>query len=194
MTTTRTMIALAMSFAASTVASASVDFGDAPEGYSPLITLSGVDGSPNNPSRWFDDEQTGSIRTNWRNEKITFNTGELARDSYMIGITVRNGGNLPLKDNYDNFKVDVTLNGQTIASKAPITASDTEWNTRWFDAGELSGDASLTLKWRNDSYRKGVYDANITYGAVTFAGQSIPAPSAAGLACVGLASLTRRRR
>lgn len=194
MTNTRTITALATSFLAASAASAAVDFGDAPSGYMPALSLSGVDGTPQNPDRWFEHQDTGGIRTNWANQRITFDAASLPEDNYMLGITVRNGGNLPLKDGYDNFKVDVSLNGQTVASNAAIVASDTDWNTRWFDVGQLSGDASLTVKWRNDSYRKNVYDANITYGAVTFAGQSIPAPSAAALACVGLAGLARRRR
>ena len=53
---------------------------------------------------------------------------------------------------------------------------------------------SLELKWRNDNYKAGVYDANITYGAVTFAGASIPAPNTMVPAFLGGVLACRRKR
>ncbi|MEQ9617282.1 MAG: hypothetical protein RLN60_04530 [Phycisphaerales bacterium] len=174
-------------------AQAAVDFGGPPEGFSVHETIAGTSASPANASRWFDDGD-GAVRTNWANERITFHTSDLPTDTYMLGITAINGGSLPLNQNYSHFKVDVKVNGAMLQSNAEILASDTEWNTLWLALGEVSGEFDIELKWRNDNYRAGHYDANITFGGIQLAGTAVPAPGAAALAMCAIGVASRRRR
>jgi len=180
-------------FALSSAANAAIDFGAAPDGFGVVDTVFGTEATPRHASRWFDVEGTEAVRTNWANQAITFSTAGLAQDSYMLGITAKNDQG-PLASNYSNFQVDVRVNGKQLARRANILASDTEWNTLWLAMGDFSGDANVEVTWKNDSYRPGVYDANIAFGGVQFASTNAPAPGAAAVALLAGVAATRRRR
>jgi len=190
-TTVTTACAL---FALVSSANAAIDFGSAPDWFTVSSVIAGTEATPSNTSKWFAIDGTNAVGTKWSGQGITFDTSGLAEDNYMIGVTARNFGPLGLASNYSNFKVDVTVNGSTLASNALIVASDTVWNTVWIDAGMLSGDVSVTLNWRNDSYNAGNYDANIAFGGVQFARSAVPTPGTMALSMVAGAAILRRRR
>lgn len=173
-------------------------------GYSEAAVLYGIDGVGRDQSRWFTSNETAQ-HTNWSNKPIDFqfDLGDNAAE-YTIGVTGKNQTSLVLPSNYSQFKVGVTVNDQFL-DYMYIAASDTEWNASYLNAGELSGDVTVTLNWVNDSYRAGEYDANFAVGSVqllTFGAQQasaplppeIPAPGAGALACVGLFLAGPRRR
>jgi len=193
---TRTTLSVAVTAFAltSAAASAAIEFGAAPDGFGVVATVTGTQATPRNASRWFEVADAEAVRTNWANEAITFSTSGLLADSYMLGITAKNDGGPGLPSNYSNFQVDVRVNGELIANRANILASDTEWNTLWIALGDFSGDAEVELVWKNDSYRPGVYDANIAFAGVQFAAANVPAPGAAAVALLAGVAAVRRRR
>ena len=165
------------------------------QGFQTELHLTGGAGVGRNADKWKSLEEGAAQSTNWSNQSIDFfaDLGDGVQP-YMVGVTARNDTTLQLPDNYSQFKVSVSLNDQFVDFLF-IDASDIEWNTSWLDVGELSGENKLTLKWVNDSYKAGSYDANFAVGAVQFAAY-IPAPGAGMLAVlsIGLAGPCRHRK
>lgn len=184
-------------------AQAGVILPEAPAGYSSHVTVYGSAGVARDASRWFTSSDGQAQHTNWANKPIDFhvNLGDIAQD-FTLGVTGKNETPLVLPPNYSQFKVGVSLN-DTFLDYLHIDASDTEWNTSLIDVGELAGDAKLTLNWVNDSYKKGVHDANFAVGAVQFLtfgasgvaalAPEIPAPGSGALALASLILAAPRR-
>jgi hypothetical protein len=107
-------------------------------------------------------------------------------------VTAKNWTSLELPDEYEQFKVGVSVN-DSFVDYLYIDASDETWNTSWIDVGPLAGNSKLTLNWVNDSYSAGHYDANIAIGAVQFAA-SVPTPATGTLLIASLALASARRR
>ncbi len=170
-------------------------------GYSVIAALPGVAGVAKNEKRWLDHD-TGARSTNWANEQITFkfDLADTPAD-YRLGVTAINWTNLVLPENYKEFRVDVVINGSKFDTLA-ISASDTDWSTSWLDLGTRSGETNIMLNWRNDSYKKGVYDANIAIGSVALAAPAaaptaasvIPTPGPVALGGIALAVTGFRAR
>lgn len=170
-------------------------------GYSVIAALPGVEGVAKNDKKWFDHDN-GARSTNWSNERITF-TFDLADtpSDYRLGVTAINSTDLIIPPNFKEFRVDVIVNGSLIDT-LDITASDTDWSTSWLDLGARSGETSITLNWRNDSYKKGSYDANIAIGSVALAAPGvapiasavIPTPGPVALGGIALAVTGFRTR
>ncbi len=148
-------------------------------GFSVIAALPGVEGVAKNDKRWFDHDN-GARSTNWANERITF-TFDLADtlSDYRLGVTAINLTDLVIPPNFKEFRVDVIVNG-SLTNTLAVPASDTNWSTSWLDLGAQSGETNITLNWRNDSYKKGSYDANIAIGSVALAAPSV-APTAAAV-------------
>ncbi len=182
----------------------SIPGGYDPQGYQTYQTLSGRQGVASDPLKWFNASDGYSKYTNWANKPITFTAAapDLAAP-VRVGVTAFNHGTLGLISGYTHFIVGVTVNGTAIGD-IQIAASDTVYNTAWFDIGAQSGPLSITLKWRNDQWTPNVHDANIAISSLQIAtdsfvplsGQSVPSGGAAALA--GLSAIVmvpqRRRR
>lgn len=175
-----------------------------PNGYQTWHTLSGQQGVAADPLKWFNASDGYSSYTNWANKPITYTAAGSDQEGYVrVGVTAFNHGSLGLISGYTNFIVGVTVNGLDLGD-IQIAASDTSYNTTWFNIGHQSGPISVTLNWRNDQWTPGVHDANIAISSVQFASdsfaplssQSIPSGGAAALA--GLSAIVmvppRRRR
>ena len=113
-----------------------------------------------NNGRWFFDSEAGTARTYWANQTIGYCFYDLEPGTYEIAIEARNYGALGAPANYKNFKVNVA--GDGVATEAVIAVN----NGKDFKTGTAvldfrGGDVTVSLTWLNDSYKEGVYDANI---------------------------------
>jgi len=166
-----------------------------PGGLTTLATLTGASGVPANPSKWFAGENGASLFTYWSGDPLRYSVVLPASDdAWRLGVTAMNVSG-PLKAGYTNFQVKVAVGGTNLGTLL-IPASDTAWNTAWIDLGHRVGLTNVMLTWQNDSYKAGVYDANVSYGALQFASLSVPTPGTGSLAAVafGLVALRPRRR
>lgn len=175
-----------------------------PNGYQTYLSLSGQQGVAADPLKWFNASDGYSSYTNWAKKKITFSApAQLEAAPVRVGVTAFNHGSLGLIDGYTHFVVGVTVNGLDLGD-IQIAASDTSYNTSWFDIGEQSGPISVTLNWRNDQWTPRLHDANIAISSVSFASESSVAlsgpsvPSGGAVALAGLSAIVmvppRRRR
>ena len=144
-----------------------------PFGWSTAHQQYGVDGVPRDPYRWRTTDDDVSVYSPWSNKPIDFEQ-DLGPDAapWSMALTVKNFDDDGLPSWYTNFQVDVYING--VKQRVNLPASDTEWHTVWFDIGEQSGELDIELRWRNDAYRKGQYDANIQIGGLQFAQDPTP--------------------
>jgi len=166
-----------------------------PGGLATLASQPGSAGLPANPAKWFSVEGGDSLYTCWSGNQIAY-SAELpeSEEEYRMGVTARNIHG-PLAASYSSFKVSVLVNGVSTGMLS-IPASDSQWNTAWMDLGRRAGPTRVVFTWTNDSYQRGVYDANFNIGAVQFAGRAVPTPgtgSLAALAFVVFAARARRR-
>ena len=175
------------------VSSAGVVVTPEPSGISTFTTLSGSAGVSSNPSSWFVGENGASIYTYWAGDPLTY-TAVLppSEDAWRLGVTAINVSG-PLDPGYSNFNVSTSVNGSSVGTLA-IAASDTEWSTAWIDLGYRAGLTHVTLAWQNDAWNPGVFDANISYGALQFASRSIPTPGTGSLAAIAFVVFAGRVR
>lgn len=158
-------------------------------GYSVIAGLPGVDGVAKNNNKWFDHAEVGARSTNWSNQQITY-TFDLADTpaDLRLGVTAINWTDLVIPPNFSEFRVDVSVNG-SFKNTLAVAASDTDWATSWLDIGQQSGETNITLNWRNDSYKKGVHDANIAIGSVMLAAPALSPASAPAIPTPGPVAL-----
>jgi prepilin-type N-terminal cleavage/methylation domain-containing protein len=145
--------------------------GPHPLGWRSRFAFDGIDGWSLYSGRWRQTGDGTSLYCPWSNYGLYFGAdlGQPAAP-WHLGISAKNFSSLGLPPGYASYRVDVRVNGQFIGT-AVIPASDTTWNTVWVNLGARAGIAIIELRWRNDSYRPGVYDANIAIGAVQLATQ-----------------------
>jgi len=179
-------------------------------------TLRGEAGAQADSDRWFSvdaddlsdpaDHRDGAVYTRWSNESISFVFSDIAaeQEEWFLGIEARNIDG-PLKEGYDTFKVDVRLDG-TKVGRMDVGASDDEWITSWAGisgedlaaarAGDAGDPLTVTLQWKNDSWKRGRWDANFGIATVTLASAEVPAPASFAIVGLGgwLVSRPRRRR
>jgi len=176
-----------------------------PAGYTSVFSVVGADGIAEDPAKWFtlSEAPEEAVWTAWANKDISYNVDLGASDGeWLLGITAKNfdGGPEVLPPDYDAFRVRVKEAGAGVVGFAEIPASDLLWATTWISLGSRSGEMELELRWTNDSWTPGQYDANIAIGSLTFAqavgvsAQSVPGASTAALMGVALLLGGRRSR
>ncbi|MBK9121153.1 MAG: PEP-CTERM sorting domain-containing protein [Phycisphaerales bacterium] len=182
--------------AATGVAAAGVVTTPDPGGYTTHSLISGSAGTPAASNRWFLVYDSAAYATNWANENIHYalDIPDLgAGADWRLGLTARNHSPLGLPSNYSEFKVEVRANNVFMGTVA-IPAFDEQWATSWLNLGSVSGPVNLQLRWKNDSYKAGHYDANVAFGALQLATNAVvPEPTSLALATLGLVLLRRRR-
>ncbi len=172
---------------------AEIVLGTPPGGLSTIASLPGSAGVPGNPSRWFEGESGRSLFTYWSGDPLRYSVVlPASSEPWRLGVTARNV-NGPLPGSYANFKVKVSVASEAVGTLL-IPASDSAWQTSWIDIGPRQGPTEISLKWMNDSYKAGVYDANISYGGLQFASLSIPTPGSGSLLLAGLGVFAMRPR
>ena len=107
--------------------------------------------------RWFWDNNT--VRTYWANQRISFCFPNVASGKYKVRIVAKNYGKNGLPPGYENFLVDVKADG--VSGQAKIKADDNKFRRGDVILDLTGGRTKVDLIWRNDKWKKGVYDANI---------------------------------
>ncbi len=205
----RPMVILAglglLGLGAAEASAAAVQVEAPPPGYVSVFQAAGSAGDARNPDRWFtlSEAPEEAVWTKWANQRITFEAdlGEEEAE-WMLGITGKNfdEGSEILPPDFEAFRVRMKARGEGSLGVAEIPASDTLWATTWVDLGARAGELELELRWLNDSWTPGQYDANFALGGLTFAravgsaAQSVPGGATSALLGVALALGGRRRR
>jgi hypothetical protein len=132
--------------------------------------------------RWFDTpaEKLGTadkaIQTYWANEPLYLRVEKVQQAGwYMLEIDAKNNGELP--NFYKQFNISV-FNETTDEGVGgiQINASDEAYKIGSMRVYLAEGDTDLLLKWTNDAYREGKYDANIQISNVSLALEEAEAP------------------
>ncbi len=133
----------------------------------------------------FFHEADGSIYTFWADQTAGFCFENLPAGKYEVTIEAKNYGSLPLPSNYKEYQVLVGADGVTGSIK--IKADEKKYEDGKTVLDLTGGDTTLTLSWRNDSYKEGVHDANIQIRSVSLkrVGASERSPLAAYIRAAG---------
>ncbi len=102
------------------------------------------------------------IHTYWANQKLYLRVRNNCKAGWYKLVVVAKNQNGPLPDFYKAYNVDV-FNETTNRSVGGlhIRASDKRYYRGRMLVYIEEGDTDLLLKWKNDAWKKGVYDANI---------------------------------
>jgi len=106
--------------------------------------------------RFFWDKN--GARTYWANQVIAFNFPELKAGKYKVIVVAKQYG-ANLAEDYTNFRVKVEADG--VEGVAEVPADPKKYKRGSVVLDLTGGNTDIYLTWTNDSYKKGVYDANI---------------------------------
>lgn len=124
------------------------------------IKANGISKAQNSNRKWFLNPN-GGYHTYWSNVDFELQLKDCKTDNLDIVIEVQNYSG-PLKSSYSDFIVDVFA--KTKKQRITIPASD---DTSYFSENLFVSSDKIKFKWKNDSYKKGVHDANIWIKSVT---------------------------
>jgi len=125
--------------------------------------------------RWFQDgtDMWTAWRGQWLEYKFDFVDGA---GVYNLDITAKNhaSGDWSLVDGYENFRVEVYVDGQKQGT-ALIPASDDTYNTGNYAINiPNAGYHDIRLRWTNDAWNPGAHqDANIQFSEISFSSLSL---------------------
>lgn len=124
------------------------------------IKANGISKAQNSNRKWFLNPN-GGYHTYWSNVDFELQFKDCKTENLDIVIEVQNYSG-PLKSSYSDFIVDVFA--KTKKQRITVPASD---DTSYFSENLFVSSDQIKFKWKNDSYKKGVHDANIWIKSVT---------------------------
>jgi len=106
------------------------------------------------------------IHTYWQNEPLTLRIKQNCQEGYYkFSFKAMNTAG-PLPDFYKGFAIGVRQNGEDVGGLL-VPSSDTLYSTGSVTLYLKQGDNEFDLRWLNDAYKAGVYDANFQLNSVT---------------------------